>query len=245
VFRIKTDPQPIEVLFPQIEVGDIKYMVLPVSDCTTRASCKLPSNEIISWLVPRSGGGFLGFAGVDPNLGEREASELERDVRGLGLRGLRPSPSNTVSMLSAFSYATGCELTKYNLALEKWVAEFPKLTFILAHFGWPWVWEAVTLAMKYPNVRLDPSNIYTGTLDKRLKYLLTETVPCRVMEKLLAERMLFGSNHPAHGAGEDSQGCRGAPPDPEVRSVMLFENAAALLGISRCLHLNLLGRVAP
>ena len=107
------------------------------------------------------------------------------------------------------------------------------------------MWEAVTLAMKYPNVRLDLSNIYTGTLDKRLKYLLTETVPCRVMERLLAERVLFGSNHPAHGAGQDSQGCRGAPPDPEVRRAMPFENAAALLGISRCLHLNLLGRVAP
>ncbi|RLE77393.1 MAG: hypothetical protein DRJ56_02465 [Thermoprotei archaeon] len=245
VIRIGTNPQSIEVLFSQIEVGEIKRMVLPASDRTTRADCKLPSSETISWLAPRSGGRFPSFASVNPDLGEREASELERGVRGLGLRGLRLSPPNAVSMLLAFSYAAGCELTKYNLALEKWAAELPELAFILAHLEWPWVWEVATLDVKYPNAHLDLSNIYTGALNKHLKYLLIETVPCRVVERLLAGRIPFGPNYPAHRAEQDGQGRQGAPPDPEVGRAILFANAAALLRISRCLHLNLMGRVTP
>jgi len=31
---------------------------------------------------------------------------------------------------------------------------------VLAHLAWPWVTEAVALALKYPNVHLDTSALY-------------------------------------------------------------------------------------
>ncbi len=254
IFRIGTSPQPMEVLFYQMEIADIEHMIVVALDCTTKAGCKLPSNDTVSWLVSRSGGRFLGFASVDPNLGEAAVKELERAVRDLGLRGLKLSPplqgfdptspklrpilakaqelNIPVLIHTGFSYVNEYPLSKCNpLLLEKWILEFPRLNFILAHFGWPWVWEAVTLAMKYPNVYLDVSNVYTGTPEEHMRYLLTEVIPRRVIERFLPGKILFGSDYPRIEADKMVRAIEELPLDPEVKRAILFENAAKLLGI--------------
>ncbi len=255
VLKIGARPQLIEVLSSQTEVADIERMVLPASDCTTRAGGKLSSNETVSWLASRSGVRFLGLASVDLNPDERAASELETGVRGLRLRGLKVSPPMRgfdpslpklrLAILKTqglripavihvgFSYAGGCKLAKCSpLALEKRVAEFPELTFILVHFGWPWVWGAVTLAVKYPNVYLNPLNVYTESPEEHLRCLLTEAVPRRTVEGLPPDRIFLGSDYPRIEPDRVARAVKGLPLDPEVKRATPFERAAALLRIS-------------
>jgi hypothetical protein len=73
---------------------------------------------------------------------------------------------------------------------------FPQVNFILAHFCWPWVNEAVMLAVKYRNVYLDTSILYSGTPRDTYRRVLAGQVGLEVIERSLADRILFGTNYP-------------------------------------------------
>ena len=62
---------------------------------------------------------------------------------------------------AGMSWEPGSRL-KYGhpLRFEDVAADFPKLNIVLAHLAWPWVVDAVALALKYPNVYLDTSALY-------------------------------------------------------------------------------------
>ncbi|MBD3228170.1 MAG: amidohydrolase family protein [Candidatus Lokiarchaeota archaeon] len=74
------------------------------------------------------------------------------------------------------------------LYLEELIASFPKLKLIIAHMGYPFVDIAISLAVQYPNVYLDISNL-TYMMPNRLeKFLL------RAKEIIGVEKILFGSD---------------------------------------------------
>jgi predicted TIM-barrel fold metal-dependent hydrolase len=82
------------------------------------------------------------------------------------------------------------------LNLEEAIQAFPTVNFILAHFAWPWVDEAVMLAVKYPNVYLDTAILYSGTPKNTIQKILAEQVGIDVLERSLKNQIVFGSNYP-------------------------------------------------
>ena len=82
------------------------------------------------------------------------------------------------------------------LGLEAVVHAFPELRVIIPHLGWPWVNEAVMLAIKHRNVYLDTSVLFSGTPSESLRHVVDNVIGREVFDRSLPDQILFGSNYP-------------------------------------------------
>lgn len=253
VFGLYMEPQPIETYFAQLdEAGIDKAVLLPI-DCTSAYGCRVVSNQQVAWLMEQSSR-LIGFASVDPN-DPAAAKTLDRDVREYGLKGLKLDPALQRFDLGdrdkAFPvYAACAELgipllvhcglswapkglagLANPLRLEEAIQEFPTLRLIIAHFGWPWVGEALMLALKHENVYLDTSIIYSGTPTESLHHVLADVVGLDVLDQGLRGRVLFGSNYPRVDPKRVVNAVRQLGLAPKLRRRILHDNAAALLNL--------------
>jgi len=255
IFNLTTDPQPIETFIREMGISGISKAVLLAIDCETVHGCCLPSNKHVAELVKKNSERFVGFASVDPNKGARAAKELKTAVRDLGLSGLKLNPSlqefvpNDKSAYPVYEAAQDLKIPVLFHAGMTWrpknrlkfsdprllddvAIDFPDLKIIIAHFGFPWVWETAVLAMRHPNVYIDLANTYTGTALEHLKLVLTEIIPQRILERFLADKILFGSDYPRIEADKMAIAVKQLPISEEIKRKILWENAAKLLKIS-------------
>ena len=82
------------------------------------------------------------------------------------------------------------QVLKYSnpINLEEIIRSFPELKLIIAHMGYPFVDIALSLAVQYPNIYLDISNL-TYMIPNRLKEILLQA-----NEIIGMNRILFGSD---------------------------------------------------
>lgn len=76
------------------------------------------------------------------------------------------------------------------IGIDRPAIYFPDTVFVLSHTGWPWVTEAIAMALKFPNV-------YLGTASYPPKYWTPEVRDflCRGGRR----KVLFGTNFPTVG----------------------------------------------
>jgi uncharacterized protein len=217
VFQIGNNFQPLETFFLQMDVAGIEQAVLLPIDCARARGDTVSSNEQVAELCSQSAR-FIGFASVDP-LKEGAAKELERAVREVGLKGLKLDPAlqdfepedpkafavyEAAAALkipavihTGMSWASGTALERGQpLKLESAIRRFPELDFVLAHFAWPWVWEATALALKYSNVYLDTSCLYYDSPREFFQHVFSKQIPTTIIERSLRNQVVFGSNYP-------------------------------------------------
>jgi hypothetical protein len=72
--------------------------------------------------------------------------------------------------------------------IEEILQSFPNLKIIIAHMGFPWVDTALALAVQYPNIFLDISNLHYMMPDRLKDFIL------HAKELLGIEKLLFGSD---------------------------------------------------
>jgi uncharacterized protein len=102
------------------------------------------------------------------------------------------------------------------IGIDRPALYFPDTTFVLSHTGWPWVSEAIAMALKHPNV-------YLGTAAYPPRHWAPEVV--EFIRRPGRRKVLFGTNFPTvghrHSLGQlDDLGL----PD-EVRHLLLEGNA--------------------
>ncbi|MGH9449890.1 MAG: amidohydrolase family protein [Terriglobia bacterium] len=217
VFQIGNNLQPLETFLLQMDVAGIDEAVLLPIDCARARKDAVSSNEQVAGLCAESTR-FIGFASVDP-LKEGCVRELENCIHNMGLKGLkldpalqdfRPDDPKALSLYGAaaalkvpllvhtgMSWAPGTTLELgHPLLLEKAIRQFPELDFVLAHFAWPWVWEAAALALKYPNVYLDTSCLYYDSPKEFFQFVFSKQIPTTLIERSLRNKIVFGSNYP-------------------------------------------------
>jgi predicted TIM-barrel fold metal-dependent hydrolase len=121
---------------------------------------------------------FSGLAGVDPTRGMAGLRELEHAVKNLGFVGahLYPHWFGLAPNHAKYYpyYAKCCELdisimmqvgnclvyqqdrrlptVAQPITLDQVAIDFPELTLIGIHLGWPWTEEMIAMAWKHPNV---------------------------------------------------------------------------------------------
>ncbi len=217
VFNIGNNFQPLETFLLQMDVAGIERAVLLPIDCRRARKDAVSSNEQVAELCALNSR-FIGFASVDP-LRKNAVRELENAVKKLGLKGLKLDPAlqnfrvedrkvfpvyGAASGLgipllihTGMSWAPETPLERgHPLHLEEPIRRFPKLNFVLAHWGWPWVWEATALALKYPNVYLDTSCLYYDGPKEFYQFVFSKQIPTTVIERSLRNKVVFGSNYP-------------------------------------------------
>jgi predicted TIM-barrel fold metal-dependent hydrolase len=253
VFGLLFAPQPLEVFLRELAAAGIDRAVLLALDCTTAHGCRIPGNEAVAELAGRHEQ-FVGFASVDPGLPDA-AKQLERAVKSLGLKGLKLDPALQgflpndrrrafplyelcgqlgipVLLHAGLSWAPGGRASfSKPILLEEALQEFPGVRFVLAHFGWPWVGEALMLALKHRNLSLDTSVIFARTPAEALRQVLGGQVGLPLLEGSLPGQLLFGSNYPRQDIRRAVRGVRALGLSAGLETRLFHTNALRLLGL--------------
>jgi predicted TIM-barrel fold metal-dependent hydrolase len=207
-------------------------------------------NDWLAGLSERFPGALTGFGSVDPHKPDalREISRCHE----LGLRGLKFHPTmqrfdpgderfaplwataQDLGLICLFHTGTcgiaagtpGAGGTKIRYShpgfLDSIGADFPGLTLVAAHFGWPWFLECLAIA-------LHKSNVYLELSGWAPKYLPPEVV--REIGKRLNAQTLFGSDYPFISLDRWFQEFESLGLAPEAERAILIENASRLLGL--------------
>jgi predicted TIM-barrel fold metal-dependent hydrolase len=217
VFFVGNNYQPLATLLMELDVSGLdRAVLLPVETTRTRG-LPIYTNEQVAELANMSDR-LIGFASVDP-LAPEAPEQLSQAIRHLGLRGLKLHPSAQefspddrvlypvyekaaelgipILFHAGLSWEPQARLKyAHPSRFEDVVADLPELNVVLAHLAWPWVLDAVALALKYPNLYLDTSALYFDNPRDFLRFALTEQVPLSVFENSLRNQLVFGSNYP-------------------------------------------------
>jgi predicted TIM-barrel fold metal-dependent hydrolase len=106
------------------------------------------------------------------------------------------------------------------LHLDDVAADFPDIPIILAHPSFPWQEEALSVATHKPQVYIDLS----GWSPKYFPPILVQYA-----NTLLKDKILFGSDYPVISPGKWMEEFAKLSIKPEVRPLIMKENAARLL----------------
>jgi predicted TIM-barrel fold metal-dependent hydrolase len=251
VFYIRNRAQPLETFLLELGISGLdRAVILPIDAQRTRG-CRLYSNEQIAELCEMSER-FIGFCSVDP-LAAEAADELEIAVKDLGLRGCKLAPpiqefypddrraypvyeraqalGVPILFHAGMSWEPGSQ-AKYAqpIRFEDVAHDFPGLNIVLAHLAWPWVVEAVSLALKYPNLYLDTSALYFDNPSDFVHFAMAEQVPLTVWERSLRKQLVFGSNYPRVEIKNMAAAVRSLGLSEGCLRLVFEDNAKRLLG---------------
>ena len=240
-FNFGGKPITVDDMVRTMDESEVETSVLLAFDCETTHGWKV-SNEIVANLVAQRPDRFVGFASVDPNKHQLAVMELEHAVRELGLRGLKLHPptqhfypnDRAHYPLWAKAQELGIPVlihTGHNQSggrlqygdptlVDEVALDFPDLKIILAHFGFPWVNQAISVVWVRRNCYLELSGWSP-------KYI-PETV-WRYARSIFPDRVLFGTDAPVMTAARWLQDFVDIPLPDDVRHKILYQNAHRLL----------------
>jgi predicted TIM-barrel fold metal-dependent hydrolase len=209
-------------------------------------------NEEVAQAAAENSDIMIAFASVDPakgKMGVREARRLieEHHVKGFKFhptaQGFFPNDRKAYPLYEEIAAAKlpaifhsghsgigtgmrgggGLRLKYSNPTyLDDVAVDFPDMPIIIAHPSWPWQDEALSICLHKPNVYIDLSGWSP-------KYFSPQLV--QYANTLLKERMLFGSDFPLLTPDRWLKDFEAAAFKPEVRPLILKENAIRLLGL--------------
>lgn len=230
---------------------EIMAVVFDVDNETT--SGLRSSNDQIVELVQRAGGQLLGFASVDPWKGAAAIKELARSVdlglQGLKVQPITQQfrfNDRRFYPLWDYCQATGLPILVHTgttgigagtpggkglkLAygrpvpeIDDVAADFPGLTLIAAHFGWPWFLEMLAVARHKGNVYIDLSGWAP-------RYFPSEVV--QYLNSVIPDKFVYGSDFPLLSPERWLEEFEQLDIKDEVRPMILYENACRILNVT-------------
>jgi predicted TIM-barrel fold metal-dependent hydrolase len=235
--------QSMEKLFAEMAAAGITTAVV-----VARATDKLGTirNEDVAETVKAHPSVFIGVGAANPS-NRRAAVEQIAAARKLGLKLVNIEPgachpaiqTDDRMMYPIYAY---CEDEGIPLILmcggaagptidytaperiDRVLADFPNLTVVASHGGWPWVQEVLHVAFRRPNLYLSP-DMYLYNLPGMHDYLLAAN-------GFLSERFLFGTAYPFCPLEPYTRWFTSLPIRPEAMENILHRNAARLLGLA-------------
>jgi predicted TIM-barrel fold metal-dependent hydrolase len=248
-FRAKVPRKTLDQVADEYRDRDVLGVVLDWDDESVTGRGWL-GNDWLASLADRYPGVLLGFGSVDPY--KDDALDEMRRAADLGLKGLKFHPTmqrfdpgrerfstlwalaEELGLLCVFHTGTcgiaagtpGGGGTKIRYShpgfLDSVGADFPGLTLIAAHFGWPWFQECLAIALHKSNVWIELSGWAP-------KYLPAEVV--REAGRRLSDRTLFGSDYPFISLDRWFAEFDELDISPEAKEGILAGNAARILGL--------------
>lgn len=213
-FRKSPERKTLDQVAEEYRSLDVLGVVLDWDDHTVTGRPWM-GNDRMAKLETDYPGVLMGFGSVDPHA-EDALDEVDR-AADLGLKGLKLHPTMQAfdpgderfyplwercqarALILLFHTGTcgigagtpGAGGTKIRYShpgfLDAVAADFPEVTWVAAHFGWPWFLECLAISLHASNVWIELSGWAP-------KYLPPEVA--REAAKRLNERTLFGSDYP-------------------------------------------------
>ena len=206
----------------------------------------LISNDEVAAFVARAPDRLAGVGSLDITRPREAVRELRRCIRALGFKGIRVLPwlwelPPTHARFYPV-YAECCELgvpfcTQVGHTgplmpsevgrpipyIDQVAIDFPELTIVCGHIGYPWTEEMIAVATKHPNVYIDTS-AYS-----------VRRYPPNLVAYLRAhgrEKVMFGSNWPMIAPRKALEGFAELGLDAGIAAGFLAGNAASVFGLS-------------
>lgn len=211
-------------------------------------------NEEVAEDAARHPDALIPFASIDPLRGKMGARDVRRLVRDHGVRGFKFHPSAQAfypndrvayevyeaiaetglpAIFHSGQTGVGANMPggggirlKYSdpMFLDDVAVDFPMMPIIIAHPSFPWQDNALAVATHKPNVYIDLSGWSPRYFPPQLvKYANT----------LLKHKVLFGSDYPVITPERWLRDFDTLDIRPEVRPLILKQNAIRLLGLDR------------
>ena len=240
-FNFDGKPITVDDMVRSMDEAGVELAALLAFDCETTHGWKVP-NEMVADLVAQRPDRFVGFASVDPNKHQLAIEELEHAVRDLGMRGLKLHPptqhfypnDRAHYPLWAKAEELGIPVlvhTGHNQSggrmqygdpthLDEVALDFPNLRLILAHFGFPWVNQAISVTWIRRNCYLELSGWSP-------KYI-PETV-WKYAKGIFPDRVLFGTDAPVMTAQRWLRDFEEIELPEDVKRKILYTNSRRLL----------------
>mgnify|MGYP001824957167 FL=1 len=202
------------------------------------------SNDEVAGFVGEFPDRLTGIGSVDISKPMQAVAEIKRCVNELGFKGLRVLPwlweLPPTDRLFYPVYATCCELgipfcTQIGhtgplmssevgrpIYLDRVALDFPELTIVAGHIGYPWTDEAIAVSTKHVNVYIDTS-AYT-----------VQRYPHQLVEYMSAHgrtKVLFGTNYPMITPEKALRGLEQLGLSIEARDLFLGGNAMRVFDI--------------
>jgi len=228
-------------------------MVMFTVDAETQLGRRRIPNEEIAEAAQKNSDLMIAFASIDPHKGKMGAREARRLIEENGVKGFKFHPtvqgfyaydkmawpiyeviaehklpaifhSGHSGIGSGMRCGGGLRLEYSNpMHLDDVAIAFPDMQIVIAHPSFPWQDEALSVAMHKPNIWIDLSGWSP-------KYFPPQLV--QYANTLLKDRMLFGSDWPLISPDRwikdfDEAGFR-----PEVKPLILKDNAVRLLNLA-------------
>lgn len=224
-------------------------VIFPVDMESTTGITRVP-NEEVAEAAAANADVFIPFASIDPAKGKMGAREARRLIEHFGVRGFKFHPSVQAfypndrsayilyeaiaeaglpaifhtghSGIGAGMRGGGGIRLKYSnpMYLDDVAVDFPAMPIIMAHPSFPWQDEALSVCLHKPQVYIDLSGWSP-------KYFPPQLI--QYANTLLKHKMLFGSDYPMLTPDRWLADFEQIPIKPEVRPLILKENAVKLL----------------
>lgn len=197
------------------------------------------SNEEVFDFVSQSNERFVGVGSVDITRPMLAMREIRRCVEKFGFKAMRVLPwLFQVPPTDRRFYPVYAACCEFNIPfctqightgplmpsevgrpiyLDQVALDFPDLTIVAGHIGYPWTEEAIAVATKHPNVYIDTS-AYTVQ-----RY---PTVLIEYMRTHGRSKVLFGTNYPMITPAKALEGLEKMALDEKVRALFLSQNSA-------------------
>jgi predicted TIM-barrel fold metal-dependent hydrolase len=242
----------IEEMLDEYSSCAIEKIVLFAWDAETASHRPKVGNDFVAKVADKYPERVIGFASVDPHK-KSAVKDLDYGIRDLKLQGLKLHPQVQafepndkayyplyakceeykipVTFHTGSTYwgaglmgGGGVKLRFSNpMLIDDVAADFPELKLIMAHPGWPWQDEQLAIAMHKENVYIDLS----GWSPKYFQPLLIT-----YMTRMIPHKFLFGTDYPMLSPQRWLQDFENLKVSPEVRSMVLRDNATRLLQLA-------------
>jgi predicted TIM-barrel fold metal-dependent hydrolase len=227
-------------------------VIFPV-DCEHELGHWRVPNEEVAELAQTYNDCLIPFASVDPHKGKMGVREAIKMIEEYGVRGFKFHPTaqgfypndrmayplyeviqdaGLVALFHTGQTGVGAGAPggfglrlKYSnpMYIDDVAADFPNLKIVMAHPSFPWQEEALAVATHKPTVYIDLS----GWSPKYFPPILV-----RYANSILKERILFGSDYPVITPDRWIADFDKLDIKPEVRPLIMKENAIRLLGLT-------------
>jgi predicted TIM-barrel fold metal-dependent hydrolase len=225
------------------------FVVFPV-DSESNTGQRRITNEEVATLAAEHADVAIPFASIDPARGKMGAREARRLISDFGIKGFKFHPSvqqfypndrmayplyeaiaeaglpalfhTGQTGIGANMRAGGGIRLKYSnpMFVDDVAVDFPDMPIILAHPSFPWQDEALAVATHKPQVYIDLSGWSP-------KYFPANLI--QYANTLLKHKVLFGTDYPLITPDRWLADFDQLPIKPEVRPLILKDNAVRLL----------------
>ena len=239
-------PQSLPEIVEHLDAVGVELGVITGRDAETTYGFPANNNSVLEFCraYPNK---FVGFWGIDPHKKMAAVREIVKAVEEYGMKGISIDPYLAhIPASEARFYPLYTKCAELGIPVfitmapppqvpgaimeyadprdvDKVARDFPELTLIMSHGGYPYVNECIYACLRNANVYMDFSEYERAPMRDVFVDAMCHTI---------SDKVLFASAHPFIELDDALDAYAGFPLPDDVRAKVMYENARKVLKLS-------------